>query len=144
MSVNIHFFQESLKLSSSDLRRLRVCLSPDFEIALPHMAYENMSLFSLLSVTLHWTQSHHVKSPAHADTVSCTQPQNVFMKVDALNCFMEALPAAIMLNHIFLSCQSAMTFSFWVTGTTFSTTCLFILREEPSFFSLSSLVYLNL
>ena len=44
MSVNIHFFQESLKLSSSDLRRLRVCLSPDFEIALPHMAYENMSL----------------------------------------------------------------------------------------------------
>lgn len=53
MSVNIHFFQESLKLSSSDLRRLRVCLSPDFEIALPRMTYENMSLFSLLSVTSH-------------------------------------------------------------------------------------------
>lgn len=52
MSVNIHFFQESLKLSSSDLRRLRVCLSPDFEIALPRMTY-NMSLFSLLSVTSH-------------------------------------------------------------------------------------------
>lgn len=53
MSVNTHFFQESLKLSSSDLRRLRICLSLDFKITLSHMTYEDTFLFSLSSITLH-------------------------------------------------------------------------------------------